>query len=426
MRNKLILGIAIISVLMTMSCGARKKADAAEDSTVTLTLGSWRVDDAAAWEAINAEFSKDHSGIVVKFDPTNPPDYNATLRTQLETGTGPDLFFVRSFAAGLELFEAGYIASLSNLPGLMDVFSKGSRAPWSTSTGEPYAVPIMAVSHGIYYNKDLFAANGLDIPETWEDLIADAKVLLDADIIPFANGTKDAWDINEVVMMQLIPSNIGGYEGRMAYLDGTRPFNSDEIVASFQQIKDIKPYLPAGFEAVSYYDAGQLFMQGEAAMLFDGSWSISELKKNDLDFEWGVFYPPALSGKDLYVTFHVDAAVGANTASANLEAAMTFLEWLETSKFASLLGNSLPGFFPMTRTVPSLDDPVANDFLAFNNSAAGVDIRFVWEKLLAAPSGSIDAYTSLNNNVIAVLKDEKSPVEAADSFNTDLSAWYTP
>lgn len=408
---------------------ATEEAPAATESAgeeITLTLGSWRVDDVAAWEAINAAFHEKYPNITVKFDPTNPPDYNATLRTQLETGTGPDLYFVRSFATGRELFDAGYVASLKDLPGITDNFTEASRAPWATETGEPYAVPIIAVSHGVYYNKDIFAANGIEVPTTWEELMAASQTLLDAGVIPFANGTKDAWDINEVVMMQFIPSNIGGYEGRMAYLNGDRCFNSDEMVASFQQIADMKPYLPNGFEAVSYYDAAQLFAQGQAAMMMDGSWSIGAFEKDATDFEWGVFYPPALEGKDTYVTFHIDAAVGANAASPNLEAAMLFLEFLESPEFAELLGNNLPGFFPLTNEVPTLSDPIAADFMAFNESAAGVDIRFVWEKLLAAPSGSVDAYTSLNNNVIAVLKDEKTPQEAADAFNADLAAWYEP
>ncbi len=408
---------------------ATEEAPAATEAAaeeITLTLGSWRVDDVAAWEAINAAFHEKYPNITVKFDPTNPPDYNATLRTQLETGTGPDLYFVRSFATGRELFDAGYVASLKDLPGINDSFTEASRAPWATETGEPYAVPIIAVSHGVYYNKEIFAANGIEVPSTWEELMAASQTLLDAGVIPFANGTKDAWDINEVVMMQFIPSNIGGFEGRMAYLNGDRCFNSEEMVASFQQIDDMQPYLPNGFEAVSYYDAAQLFAQGQAAMVMDGSWSIGAFEKDATDFEWGVFYPPALEGKDTYVTFHIDAAIGANAASPNLEAAMTFLEFLESSDFAGLLGNNLPGFFPLTKDVPTLSDPIAADFMAFNESAAGVDIRFVWEKLLAAPSGSVDAYTSLNNNVIAVLKDEKTPQEAADAFNADLAAWYEP
>jgi raffinose/stachyose/melibiose transport system substrate-binding protein len=399
---------------------------AASGEKVELTLGSWRVDDVDAWAAITKAFNEDYPNITVKFDPTNPPDYNATLRTQLETGTGPDLYFVRSFATGRELFDQGYIASLKDLPGINDTFTAASRAPWATDSGEPYAVPIIAVSHGVYYNQDIFAANNIAVPTTWEELMADAQKLKDAGITPFANGTKDAWDINEVVMMQLIPSNIGGLDARMAYLNGDRCFNDADMVAAFQRIKDLQPFLPQGFEATSYYDAQQLFDQGQAAMMLDGSWSTPAFEKDATDFKWSVFYAPPPQGKDEYVTFHIDAAVGANKASKHLPEAMTFLQWLEGPKFAELLGNQLPGFFPLGKEAPKLSDPIANTFMGFNQQAKGTDIRFVWEKLLAAPSGSVDGYTSMNNNVIAVLKGEKTPQEAADSLQADLAAWYEP
>ncbi len=256
--------------------------------------------------------------------------------------------------------------------------------------------------------------------------MTDAQKLKDAGVTPFANGTKDAWDINEVVMMQLIPSNIGGIEGRMAYLNGDRCFNDADMVAAFQRIQDMKPFLPNGFEATSYYDAQQLFDQGQAAMMLDGSWSTPAFEKDATDFKWSVFYAPPPQGKDSYVTFHIDAAVGANKASKHLDAAMTFLQWLEGPKFADLLGNQLPGFFPLGKDAPKLTDPIANTFMGFNQQAKGVDIRFVWEKLLAAPSGSVDGYTSMNNNVIAVLKGEKTPQEAADSLQADLAGWYEP
>ena len=82
--------------------------------TASLVLGSWRVDDADAWAKILAEFTKQYPTITVTFDPTNPTDYNATLQTQLTTGTGPDLFFVRSFDVGRGLYTGKYVASVSH------------------------------------------------------------------------------------------------------------------------------------------------------------------------------------------------------------------------------------------------------------------------------------------------------------------------
>lgn len=403
---------------------AASEAPAAEP--VSLTMGSWRVDDAEAWGKILDAFHAQYPDITVKFDPTNPPDYNATLRTQLETGTGPDLFFVRSFATGLELFEKGYIASLKDLPGLADNIPAAANAPWATDAGEPYAVPIAAVSHGIYYNQDLFAANGIEVPQTWEDLMAASEKLKAAGVSPFGNGTKDAWDINEVVMMALIPNTIGGLEGRMAYLNGDRCFNDADMVTAFQQIKDLTPYLPDGFEGISYYDGQQLFVQGKAAMYFDGSWSISGFEKDAPEFKWSVFAVPPPAGKDQYISFHMDAAIGMNAATENAEAARTFLTWLAGPEFAEAFGNGVPGFFPVSKNVPSLTDPVANTFMGFNSQAKGTDIRFVWEKLLAAPSGQKDAYTAMNEAVIAVLKGEQTPQEAADALQAALAGWYEP
>ena len=53
--------------------------EATTATTVELTLGSWRTDDAEAWGKILDAFTAKNPNIIVKFDPTNPPDYNVTL-----------------------------------------------------------------------------------------------------------------------------------------------------------------------------------------------------------------------------------------------------------------------------------------------------------------------------------------------------------
>src|SRR5688572_23146180 len=227
-----LLTVVIISLA---ACAPATPTAAPTSAPVSLTMGSWRTDDAEAWGKILTAFNAKYPNITVKFDPTNPPDYNATLRTQLESGTGPDLFFVRSFATGRDLYAQGFLTSLKDLPGLNDTFSAGALAPWATEDGDPFAVPIAAVSHAISYNQDLFEANSIAVPTPWEELLAAAEKLKAAGVTPFANGTKDEWDINETVLMSIIPSQVGGRDGRLAYLNGERCFNDADMVASFQQ-----------------------------------------------------------------------------------------------------------------------------------------------------------------------------------------------
>jgi raffinose/stachyose/melibiose transport system substrate-binding protein len=389
---------------------------------VTLTMGSWRVDDVEQMNRILAEFTKAHPNITIKFDPTNPPDYNATLRAQLEGGTAPDLFYLRSYATSRQLFEQGYLEPLDALPGLTDNFSDQNRAPWSTDDGKPYGVPFIAVSHGIYYNVDQFQALNLSVPATWEDLLATAQKIKDAGFTPFANASGDEWTIAEIVFMNLAPNFIGGLEGRQAYLTGKRCFNDEHVVAAFQAVKDIAPFLPEGQEALKYYDSQQLFLQGKALMWMGGSWDIPVFEKEAPGFQWSVFPVPPPSGQPGYVTFHLDAGMGLNSKSAHKEEAKQFLEWMETPEFATQFGNELPGFFPLSKSAPTLTDEHAKTFLDFNTDH-GTDVRFAWEKLL---DGSPDGYSLMQDGAIAVIKGEKTPQQAADDLQNGLAQWFEP
>ena len=78
------------------------------------------------------------------------------------------------------------------------------------------------MSHGVYYNVDIFKKYNIAIPTTWEEFLAACKKLKDAGVTPIANSLKDQWDINEVFLMSIAPNFIGGPDGRKAYENGTR------------------------------------------------------------------------------------------------------------------------------------------------------------------------------------------------------------
>ncbi|MFW5772417.1 MAG: ABC transporter substrate-binding protein, partial [Phototrophicaceae bacterium] len=356
------------------------------------------------------------------FDPTNPPDYNATLRTQLSGGTAPDLFYLRSYATSRQLYEEGFLEPLDDLPGIMENFTAEARAPWATEDGVPYGVPFIAVSHGIYYNVDLFEELELDIPGTWEELLDVAAAIDEAGYIPFANASGDEWTIAEIVFMNLAPNFIGGYEGRQAYLTGERCFNDEHAVAAFQAVADIAPYLPEGQEALSYYDSQQIWLFGEAAMWMGGSWDIPYFEGEMPDFDWSIFAMPAPEGEPGYVTFHMDAGMGLNAASEYKDEARLFLEWMTTAEFAKLMADNLPGFFPISSEPVTLENPYANTFLALNEGR-GLDVRWAWEGLL---DGSPDGYTLMQNGALGVISGDLTAQEAADALQEGLAEWFEP
>jgi raffinose/stachyose/melibiose transport system substrate-binding protein len=279
--------------------------------------------------------------------------------------------------------------------------------------GKMFAVPFAAVSHGIYYNKDIFEKAGISIPKTWEELMADCEKLKNAGYTPFANGLADQWDILECFFLGMLPNYVGGADQRVLYENGTKKINDQNFVDAYTDIAGVKPYLPNGFEAVTYNDSQALFSSQGAAMFVDGSWTISVYK--DVTFKWGVFAIPPRSGKENIITFHPDASITMNAATKHSKEAKDFLAWLCTEDGAKASAAKLPtGLFPMSKFQVTLQDEHANEFLALNNGKK-TDARFVWPVLM-------DQYTPMNDAVISAIKGEKTPQEAADSVLATIKA----
>jgi raffinose/stachyose/melibiose transport system substrate-binding protein len=393
----------------------------AAQAKVQLTMGSWRADDVAQMTKLLAAFSQKYPNIQIKFDPTNPPDYNAALRLQLQSGIGPDLMYARSYDTGMQLFKDGFFADVTELPGLKKVYSDLARAPWADAKGRSFAVPFCAVSHGIYYNMDIFKKLGLSVPTTWEDFLATCQKIKSAGITPIANGLADQWDINEVVLMNLAPGFIDGADGRLAYENGKTPFNDAKMVALFQAMKDIAPFCPNGFQALTYNDSNALFVNQKAAMYFDGSWTMASF--TDMKFNWSVFAPPAPKGKKIVVTFHPDSGIAMNPKTKNPNECRLFLQWLYSDEAAAIVSNTIPtGFFPIASNAAKISDPHANAFLQMT-LAHPTDVRFVWPKLM---SGSPSGYNLLQDGAIAVMTGAKTPKQAADDLAAGLAKWYPP
>ena len=59
---------------------------------VTLTMGSWRIDDTEKVQAMLDKYTE-LTGVKIKFEGTASASYNSNLRLQLTNGTGPDLWY---------------------------------------------------------------------------------------------------------------------------------------------------------------------------------------------------------------------------------------------------------------------------------------------------------------------------------------------
>jgi len=362
--------------------------------------------------------------IEVIFAPTAPTEYNAALNAKLEGGTAGDLITCRPFDQSLDLFKQDYLVSLNDLPG-MEHFGDVARSAWITDDGsDVFCVPMASVIHGFIYNKAIFDELGLEEPETEQEFLDLLQAIKDDGVYqPLVMGTVDQWESATMGFQNIGPNYWHGEEGRLGLINGTAKYNEGGFLAAFEALARWQPYLPDGYQALSYPDAQNLFALGMGAVYPTGSWDIGVFRSMDLDFEMGAFKPPAPEGAEkCYISDHVDIALGLNASSPHQEAAMTFLEWLTTAEFAELYSNALPGFFTLSDHQISLEDPLAQEFLDWRNECDST-IRSAYQIL---SRGEPNNELQLWEVSARLLNGELTPQEAADIVQSGLEAWYEP
>jgi len=408
MKKLIIWAVIILTAMaLVLTIGGCRRETGSEKTV--LVMGSWRADDVEQLNALLTEYKRFNPNVEIQFRPTSPPEYNATLRLQLESGMGPDLMYARSYATGQELFRAGYFGDCTDIPGVRQNFTAANAAPWQMPDGKLFAVPFAAVSHAVYYNKTIFQKEGLSVPQTWEDFLALCAVLNARGYTSLANGVADEWDILETFFLGMLPNFIGGADERLLYESGAKHLNDANWVAAFQGMADVARFLPRGWESVTYNDSQALFATQQAVMFMDGSWTAGVYQ--GVPFEWGVFAMPAPRDRNTVITFHPDMAITYNAYTWYPEEAKAFLEWLANREGATIASKALPlGFFPMINFPIQLDNHHANEFLALNQGKL-TDARFVWPKFM-------DLYAPMNQVVIQVLRGSITPRQAANNMET--------
>ena len=413
-RNALKLALAAMGLVAT----------GAQAQDVTLTIESWRNDDLALWQQeIIPAFEAEHSGIKVIFSPSAPTEYNAALNSKLDAGSAGDIITCRPFDASLALFEAGHLTDLDDMEA-MNNFSDVAKSAWQTDDGSAtFCVPMASVIHGFIYNADAFAELGIEVPETEAEFFAALdKIKEDGSYIPMAMGTNDQWEAATMGYNNIGPNYWKGEEGRRALIAGEQKLTDAAWVAPYETLAKWGDYLGDGYEAQTYPDSQNLFTLGRAAIYPAGSWEIAGFNAQ-ADFAMGAFKPPVRNAGDTcYISDHTDIGIGMNAATANSEAARTFLAWVGSPEFASIFGNALPGFFPLSNTPVELTDPLAKEFVSWRGECEST-IRSTYQIL---SRGTPNLENETWGASVAAIKGTSSPAELGQKLQDGLASWYAP
>lgn len=284
-------GVALLLGGCAPSAPVNETAASSGDD-VTLKVWSWRTEDIDAYNTIFDVFEKEHPGITVDFEAFQNTEYNQILTTGLAGSDGPDVPMVRAYGQLQPNIEADQLDPIDDIvDGLDDIAPSVLAGAKGKADGKTYAVPLATQTLQMFYNKDIFKENGLEVPTTWDEFISLNDTLLEKGITPMALGVKDDW------MMPIFADIVGSaryggsaFEGEV--LDGTKTFEDPDYVAALQIVADMKKYLTPDVVGVSYTDSQVQFTSGQAAQFPGGSFEIATFASQAPDMNIGSYQVP--------------------------------------------------------------------------------------------------------------------------------------
>lgn len=309
----------------------------------------------AAFEAAIAEFEAANPDIDVQLQNFDHEGYKTAIRNFL-TADAPDL---------ANWYAGNRMAPFVNSGQFMDVTdvweengldeSLASAAASMTIDGKKWGVPYTYYQWGIYYNKSVYDQVGVDVPETWDEFVANCEKFQAAGIDCVTTGTKALWPGAGIFDYLNLRTN--GYEFHMALTSGEIAWTDDRVKATFAEWAKVQPYITANHAAIDWQDAAALLVQGKAANYVMGNFAVAVFKEGGMTDETLGFMPfptinPDVPRAEEAPTDTVHIPVGAT----NVDDAKKFLAFLATADVQTKLNEGL-GQLPINSGSAVGDDP---------------------------------------------------------------------
>lgn len=416
------LAVAALAMLGLAACTNGSSGGGDGGGNVTLSVWSWRPEDAATYRKIFDKFTASHKNIKVDFKPYKATEYNTILSTGLTQAGGPDVAQLRAYGLLQPLVDAGRLLPLDGkVSGLSNFDTSALDGARGKKDHKVYGVPLEMATFSIYYNKSIFSKYNLQPPSTWQQMIDDAKTLKQHGVTPFAAAGKDSW-LLPLYDDLFAATRYGGPQFEKDVLAGKTTFTDPNYVAALDVLKQLKPYFPKDQMGLLETDVQTLFATGKAAMIPEGSFALAPIKAINPNIQMGVFNPPpppgAVVNHQLQVGW-VDASYGINAKSKHQKQALELINWMTSQDFGQLVADDLKQVSLNKNVTPS--DPLLKQMVSAYRSSPTpylmlVDFRY------GTPLGSDLEATGLQN----MLLGQQSPQQVASDIQKGLSQWFKP
>lgn len=308
----------------------------------TLVINSDASDPAPkeAWAEIVKRFEQANPDIEVKYNLYDHESYKTTIRNWLVTSP-PDVVFWYAGNRMKTFVDRGLFEDVSDLWQEKNMTTDFATAmPAMSVNDKQYGVPYTYYQWGIYYRKDIFEANGISEPKSWDELKAAAETLKKAGVTPFTIGTKYLW--TAAGWFDYINMRTNGLDFHIQLMDGKVAYTDDRVKQTFANWKElVEPgYFLENHASYSWQEAQPFLYNGQAAMYLMGNF-ITPNFPAELDGKMGFFQFPVINPE---VGMAEDAPMDTlhiPSKAKNKDDARKFLEFVAQAENQQLINEML-------------------------------------------------------------------------------------
>lgn len=376
---------------------APEEAAAAQGEPVTLRVLTWQNPPMVAFmETFIDQFEANHPNITVDYSVVNANDLATIQQTRL-TANDVDVIAGFGFANGAQPYmseveppnwqqfiQAGLLMDLTGQP-FLDNYDQATIQDAGTFDGKVYQINLGRVTYsGMFYNKDLFAEYGVEVPTTWDELVAACETFTENGASCMTAGGADGWPIfvgSYGLLGALYPNQEALVEGLWT---GDIQWNDEATMELWNKYKVYaQQMLEPGTSGISADAAPGRFAAGDVAMYPIGNWAAEAIAAAEPAFEWGYIpFPGSDNPEDnqyLFGKYDMGWMVNANTP--NEEAALLFLEEFSDPANYQEFVNAV-GFIP-TQPGATLETQIGQEVAPYLDN-----FRVGFEQYWVAPKGA--------------------------------------
>lgn len=293
-----------------------------------------------------AVWSEETGNEVNDASATSDETFKARVLADFETGSEPDVLFFFNGVDSNAFVEAGKVVSIDTIREKYPDYAsnmKDGMLGASPVDGVNYSVPVNGYWEGMFVNKEVCEAAGVEIPgadTTWEEFLETCQTIKDAGYAPIAASLATVphywfefsiYNYLTTATHNVLPEGIDSPQGQ-AWING---------------LTDIKTLYEKGFFPENTLtgtddETVQMFIDGKAAFLIDGSWKVGGIESmtDEID-NFTVTYIP---GKNERKTTDIIGGLSSGyyitqkawDDPAKREAAVSFVSYMTTDENVSL------------------------------------------------------------------------------------------